>query len=374
MNIHLINREKFTTQFIERFEKFNLNNVYFVIDKDYNSAISKQINIFFVSENKNEILEKIKEILVSENISNLFIHYLDYFKSSIINELSNQFSFKTYWILYGADLYSKLQIKVNYSLYDDESILKEPLSFNKIKKKIYKSLFRNPKKEWLSQLETIKNLDFFCFWNPEDFKLLKNNFNTKANFKFFVYDHVVIDSGSSKFHNKKGMLLVNHSASPTGNHFTILKALDKKQLRHDINQIYLPISYGSILVKNKILTFKSDNLQDKIKLLPHFLSKEEYYNLLRSIDVAFFGHKRQEAGFNIFQLLIYGVKVFLREENNLFKYLSNLGVYIFLFNNDLNLTDIRNNLTNEQKLQNKRIILETFKEEKVDLMYKNILY
>ena len=80
------------------------------------------------------------------------------------------------------------------------------------------------------------------------------------------------------------------------------------------------------------------------------------------------GHRRQEAGSNISFLLRNGRKVFLREDNSLLHYYRDLGCVIYSFEKDLNSRDDLKPLTKEQQEINRRIMLESVSQKKVDNM------
>ncbi|MDE5645748.1 MAG: hypothetical protein K2I45_08925, partial [Muribaculaceae bacterium] len=74
---------------------------------------------------------------------------------------------------------------------------------------------------------------------------------------------------------------------------------------------------------------------EKFRPILGYMPQSEYFDMLDKVDVAVFGQRRQEASGNIIQLLRNGVKVFLRNDNNLLYYYRDKGYLIFSFEDDL---------------------------------------
>src|SRR5690606_12945719 len=100
-----------------------------------------------------------------------------------------------------------------------------------------------------------------------------------------------------------------------------------------------------------------------------FLHKEDYFSLLSSCKVAIFGHRRQEAGNNIFFLLGMGTKIFLRPENNLLHYLKKRGFLIYNYYSLKSLSDLVE-LTPAEKAHNLELLKIEFNQEKIEETYK----
>jgi len=318
------------------------------------------------------IVDEISECIGLELKVNIFIHFLDYKKARIVEELRSKFKFKTYWIFYGADLYNRLYKYGNYELYDKNN----NISFlEKIVKGKLRNIFygiKDFKEEYIIK-KTIKKLDNFCFWNPYDFELLKKHYNTNAMFKPFIYDSFDISNITYiKEPNSRLVTIVNHSASLSGNHITILSKFIDLKLYRNI-QIIIPLNYGVKRVMNEVDSFALENFRDQYTQILEFLNKKEYYKLLRNVDIAFFGHRRQEAGANIIYLLASGAKIFLRKDNSLLRFFLDLGVKIYSFEEDFNAKEDLKPLSLIDKKRNNEILLYNFSDKTVDQMFKNLL-
>ena len=183
-------------------------------------------------------------------------------------------------------------------------------------------------------------IDYFCFWNYEDYKLLKQNFNVDIQYKFFAYN-AGYKLGFDELYERnleyseRRSILINHQASLTGNHLTIMNRINAIDCNNQYKKI-CPLSYGSKYIRKIVLKKGTDLFLDKFFPVLDYMPRDEYFDLITSVDVAFIGAKRQEASGNIINLLGNGVKVFLREDNNLLRYYRDKGFIVFSFDKDFN--------------------------------------
>lgn len=369
MNIHLVQDEKFINGSIETFNYYYAaQNVYFVdVDENNRKLVKESDDVYFIPfQHKTKIKKIISSFYKTDGVINLFIHYMSRKAANLAIELKdNQLVDYLYWIFYGADLYSYLALEQNYKLYDYnvsgrecflKDILKRIIGYN----------------NYLLKIARI--LNYFCFWNYYDYLLFCEFIPTKAKFKLFYYTDIekiaLVDLVNKPTHLN---VLVNHSASYTGNHLTILFKLFKIDSKKEIANIVLPLSYGAIKHKNLIIDKANSLFADRTCILDSFLPPQDYFNKINMCQVAIMGHRRQEAAGNISYFLLNGVKVFLREDNNLLKYYKNMGCHIYSFEKDLNtLTDL-SPLTMKQKNANRNILQNALSKENRDKMMRTLI-
>ena len=106
--------------------------------------------------------------------------------------------------------------------------------------------------------------------------------------------------------------------------------------------------------------------------LTEYLDSDAYFQLIDKSAAAIFGHRRQSGAGNIFYLLARGVKVFLREENSIIKYLKDKGVKVFSIEEDLKTYEDLKQLPKEIQEENKRLVLKEFTQEEIDKVYLNL--
>lgn len=374
LNIHLCNDEKFINTAREKFESHFPDRNTFIINKVNNKDLK------YVELSNNTVLfdfesEEIQQYIlsVSEGVKevNIFIHFLDIYKARLINQLRNKLNFKNYWIFYGADLYNLLHKKGRYELFDRKSS-GFVLNIQHLLRGWYFYIrdFRNDNelKEFISEL------NYFCFWNYYDYKLLKDNFKTNAEFRKFIYGSTHdFTSYFEGFKSETKVILVNNSGSASGNHLTILKKLNKEKIKASFSTLIVPLNYGSKNVITEVDAFCVENFNTHYKPLLEFMEKGSYFNLIKEVDVVFFGHLRQEGAGNIILLLSLGAKVFLREQNNMMKYYRDLGLKLFSWEKDFVSEDDLKPLTIAHQKRNREIILKEFSTKNFENIYSKLL-
>ena len=250
---------------------------------------------------------------------------------------------RIYWMFFGMDLYDRLHYVYNYPLYDYNVV---PLKI-KLKKYILNLRSNQVFKKFAN------TIDSFCFWNPNDFSLMQKYFGAKqARLRYYGHGLGKTFDVIPEFDEKDmSRVQVNHSASLSCNHLTVLRKLERldsnKQLR-----VFLPLNYGATAVKKQVKDFASRSAL-QCNILTEFLPLTEYYTTVAQNGVAIFGSRRQEAGGNIITAFRNGVKVYLRDDNNLLQLFRSWDMHVFSFENDLNsVEDLLKPLTLQQKIDN----------------------
>lgn len=364
VNIHLVQDEKFINDSIELFEKYYPHQNYFIVDRTVEECkfVKPQDNVFFIPFGNSQWVKYISEIL-DVYVANILVHYLTRLSALRAIELKNMSVYnRLYWIFYGADLYDYLSVKHNYQLYDYKKIGIIERGVKDLR------LFLN---RWRYIEDFCMRLDYFCFWNPYDYQLLCRYLKTNASFKKFYYvTNTLPDSRNLNKIDSGNKILINHSGSWTGNHLTILEALQKIELSD--KKIVLPLSYGPKKHIDLIEKQAKRLFAERCEIIKDFLPIQSYYKIIGECQYAIMGHRRQEAGGNISFLLLNGKKVFLREDNSLLRYYKDLGCHIYSFEKDLYEQTSFCPLSNEQKMQNSEISQKSLLKENIDYMMLNL--
>lgn len=348
MYIHLLNDAKFARFEIAVFEKFYPNRSLYVFSSgmDNNDPLRNELPDVPISYVKpfdhKQILSQCSEIVDCVLVYNASRHHV---KTAL--SLHQKTGCKIYWILFGMDLYDRLHYVYNYPLYDYNVV---PL---KIKLKKYISNLRSNR----AFKKFVNTIDSFCFWNPNDFELMQKYFGAKQ-VRLRYYSHGLGKPADSipEFDEKDMYRVqVNHSASLSCNHLTILKKLEQIDSNRQL-QVVLPLNYGAAAVKKQVKDYVSRSTLN-CDVLTEFLPLQEYYAVVAQNGVAIFGSRRQEAGGNIITAFRNGVKVYLRNDNNLLNLFRSWGMHVFSFEDDLNsMEDLLKPLTLQQKIDNFKVL------------------
>ena len=374
MNIHIFHDDKFTNGAIEQFEKYYPGqNIYIVLL--YNSTQLKftnpnlKIKTFHIRDNG--IVQQIGQIISSNKGENLFVHYLDTYKASISLKILAKYTLKFYWIFYGGDLYDYLSRYKQYDILDHRSLKKNTFKKDLLKNIKYLLWFGWTTKSAMEK--AYKKLDYFCFWNEYDYTLFTSKVETNARHKDFIY-YNALGNPEYPLVEKKNTIMVNHSASPSGNHFFVLETLKNLALQQQNYTVLLPLSYGDKAFADKIVESAYTTLSCDIKTLRNFIPLGDYQQILSEVKIAIFGMKRQEAAGNIFQLLNMGAKVFLRKENTLLHWLRKRDFMVYSLEDDIEELAQLTGLTDKQIAHNRSCYTKTFNNTVYKEMMDKLLY
>ena len=365
--LHLCFDGNFISNCANTFESFYPNQNLFLVNKDRFKLrmLQEKTNIValpFIESN----YEQIWKIVEEKKVDRIVLHGLSRSYLLLLRFLFERKSFRVYWIFWGYELYISLNQLGKYDLVDGKLnpfslwAYMCPTKYNLVLRKL---LGKNIISQVL--LDIINYVDYFCFWNYKDFELLQENFPSKVKYKFFAYSAYsqkdeTINVKTIDFHLKQkqnSAIMLNHQASITGNHRTIMDKIAKIDEDNQYKKI-CPLSYGSSYLRRYVLKKGSKMFGENFIPILNYMPKDEYFDIINKVSVAIFGARRQEASGNILYLLRNGVKVFLRNDNNLLQYYKEKGYHIFSFEDELNSFEDLTPLTLEQQRQNYYCSLE----------------
>lgn len=361
--LHLVMDHNFINDSIRRFEKYYPGEGLYVMHcVTSEPKIVKNSGEFTVLDLRSAAnREKVVRICREQDVKKVVIHGMLEYMQTLIPMIKEVCDVKIYWIFWGYELYETLTFKKGYKVLDERFNPFLASSYFKpyfVTKLVRKSMGRFPADAYL---KVMRMVDYFCFWNRSDYDLFQKYFPSKAKYRFFAYIANEKDSHPENLFELRARethrVLINHQATVYGNHNTVFKKLREVDADNSLEKV-CPVSYGFPHVRNNILANGRKYFGDKFIPVEKFMSKEAYYELLDSMDVAIFGQRRQEAAGNISQLLHNGVKVFLRNDNNLLKYFRGMGYLVYSFEDDLNGMEDLKALTLEQQEHNREMFMK----------------
>ncbi|WP_196065830.1 hypothetical protein [Bacteroides cellulosilyticus] len=346
MNIlHLCYDGNFINDSVSVFEKYYPQKNIFLVGKEKNKCrILNASSVFryipFLRENYSEIYHLCKH----SNIDTIVLHGLHRTNVDLLAYLNAEKMYKVYWIFWGYELYIALAQEGRYELLDKK------LHFYSAKSYIYPGKYNKFLRKILGKeimcdvlRKAIPFIDYFCFWNYEDYLLFQREYNTNIQFKYFAYQAMNKEEQSeneiehSSFEKEK-KILINHQASLSANHISIMEKVASIDKLNEYSKI-IPLSYGFSSIRNLVLKEGRKMFGEQFIPILSYMPKNEYIGLIGSVAVAIIGARRQEAAGNIIALLKNGVKVFLRDDNNLLAYYLKKGYIIFSLDKDLKTMD-----------------------------------
>ncbi len=329
----------FFKPFIDVIEKnFDISNHSFCIITNKKEVSSDfQNNRVRYIEN-NEYIRLLKELIISDKV---ILHGLMSPKINLILFLMPRINRKSYWVIWGSDLYyherRKKNVKTNVNEYLRKSIIKR-----------FKGMITHTKgdyelaKKWYGA----KGQYLECIMYPSN-----------------VYKKKELQDLNS---NKKIVIQIGNSADPSNNHEEIFSILEKLSISNF--EIICPLSYGNKAYANEIKEIGEKKFGSNFIALMDFISIEQYLEIQSKITIAFFNHKRQQAMGNIITLIGMGKTVYLREDIVTWQLFQEKGIKLKKINELKDLEVI----TETDKNNNIRIIEDYFSNENLISQLNNI--
>lgn len=304
-------------------ENYNYNNVYFV---------SKKIKcILFALKN----MYRCEKIILHGLFSNFEI--MNFFIQPWLLKKCN-------WVIWGGDLYEHK--------FRDNSI-----------KSSINEFFR---------AFVIQRMSGLITHVYGDYELAKLWYKTKGEYYYcFCYPSNLYKKYQVKkkgFSNLKTCILVGNSADKTNNHIEIFNKLSF--LKNEDIEIICPLSYGDCEYRNMVVKIGFSLFGDKFKPITDFMKSVKYLELLATVDVALFNHKRQQALGNIISLIGMGKKVYIRDDVTTWEFckMHELKVY----NTNSTLVDVLEKLDDSEKDKNIENASGRFSYEKLKMDWVRI--
>lgn len=315
--------------------------------------------------------EKNRELLIDKleesDVEKVFVHFLMFGSVDFAIELKRRLKIELNWIFYGADLYSVLERYGKYNLFDRITSPRKYFSPKQFAKKyLYKKAIQYSK-----FAKAVACFDLFCFWNTYDYHLLRQHFKDAKGYKFFFY-FTLVDRSIKPVFEKEDRILINHSGSETGNHLHVINHL-APLISKGQTECIVPLSYGRPGNISRILKKGAIILEGSFQPLLEFMPYTQYFQLLSTVKVAVFGHRRQEAGGNVFMLLALGAKIFLREDNSMLNWLKDQGFIVFSFEKDLKGSASLSPMSWKDMENNHNVFLRVFGEAAENESMRNLL-
>ena len=325
--LHIGPNSRIYTDFIEFVEEnFDKKEHKFLYTKENGKSLIE--NIFFI----------IKFTIYGLKAQKIFIHGLFNKKMIIFLYIFRFFLKKSYWIMWGGDLYSYNDRKKKSFFYKIEDYVKG-------------------------------NMKGYISYIKGEFKLVQEYFKTKGKFySSFTYPSNLYKKNEVRKEKKDELWIqIGNSADPSNNHFEILEKLSK--FKNMNIKIFCILSYGGNEVYNKKVIDKGIEIfNDKFHPVLDFMKFDEYMNFLSSLDIAIFAHDRQQAFGNITSLLSMKKTVYLKEKVTTYQTLKEMGIEVRSFDKLVDLEEFDENTLEN----NRRIIEENFSEEMLIEQWENI--
>lgn len=334
----------------------------------------KNTYILFVGKNGQESFNYIKSSKASIQSVDTFLDCVSGYDVVVLHSLRSlpieliskiPSSIRVVWLMWGYDFY-------NFQVYNSRLI--GPLSRKTITPRVRAREIKSAVKFCLFERsiyrESLSRIDYFSGVFPYEYDLFMNLSrypNLKAKPIDFYYGSskfFVPEEPNNKIDNKFCNVIIGNSGDPRNNTleaFEILKgALDGNTL----DKIIVPLSYGSDKVFIKKVKRRGNDLWG-MKFIPldTYMPLNEYLEVVSNCKVAVYYHERQQASDNVLMQLMYGAKVYMSATSLMYKYLKNLGFYIYSLQQDID--EINEPLPKEYIITNRTILSKHYSSTKL---------
>ena len=157
-----------------------------------------------------------------------------------------------------------------------------------------------------------------------------------------------------------GPILVNNSATATGNHVDVFRKLDKIGVRSDL---IVPLNYGDSPADLDFVKEEGAKiLGDRFRPILDFMPKDDYFRYISQCTHMVMGHNRQQALGNIIWGLSAGLKLFFWKRSPVYRQYKAMGFEICSLD-DATLEDFNMCLPIESQRRNAALVVEHFGKE-----------
>lgn len=220
------------------------------------------------------------------------------------------------------------------------------------------------------KLLSISHIHYFAPVLPEEYDLVMERLAACwSRPQFLSWNYGNLEDNLVKGFEEEAVngvnVLVGNSASVTNNHVEAFLLLSSAPLRQ--YKIVAPLSYGDARYRNIVEEVGKKMFGKNFLPLVDYMPVQEYVGIIQSCGFVVMNHVRQQALGNIVIMLYLGAKVFLREENPVYRYLKKLGVCIYTVQAlAVDSTMLEEGLSHEEKANNRRIMISNWSRKTSD--------
>lgn len=355
--LHIVTDDKFIDGAISLFEcDERVDNNYVIIGEECPLKYIKCDKVHFILAGN-----ALDEINRSDVV---IIHSLPAIPLSIIGQINKRI--KVVWFAWGYDIYEKPYNFIPQCLYGPRT--RRHFLLGHLKEKICRRQTNKTELEVEAYKNDILNrIDYFSGVFPYEVELLKQFqplFHAQGvDFYYGSTSFFIPEKPETKVVHGKKNIIIGNSGNPTGNHLDALQKISSINLNQD-TKIILPLSYGGTEGYKSTIEKKANKIApNRVLSLRDYLPLNEYMDIISNCRAAIFAHERQQASDNIFLQILYGARVYLSESSYAYKYLKDLGLSIFAYQNDIHL--LNEELSDEEVMNNRKILSSLYSSSKL---------
>ena len=354
MILHLLFEDKFEEYAVKQFSEEEMCSEFVVISFRKTSSCS-------VSSNKvktiRDVSEEFKELLSNlGNYKAIIFHGLFHpWQERVLCAVPPEV--KVAWVFWGGDIYGRKELKPNYLCLSSKFLV--------VLQKLSKVVTRkkeNPPYEIPYSL--FKRIDYCLTDIHEDFVFVKEYLKSDIQeiwYNYYSIEETLGDMADSTISGND--VLVGNSSSIECNHLHGFRLI--RHLKLGESKVVVPLSYGELWLKNKLLVIGRALLGSHFFPLLDFIPREEYNQIIQKCSAVVMPHYRPQAFGNILTALWIGSRVYLSERSVLYAYFKRIGAVVFSLEHDLKRSDsqVLSPLSENERQQNRNAIEKYYSKE-----------
>ncbi|MFD2891043.1 TDP-N-acetylfucosamine:lipid II N-acetylfucosaminyltransferase [Flavobacterium chuncheonense] len=362
--VHVASDEKFINSAFAQFEAVYKGANFFYLIVDDITAPLKYVNPnnqIFLETNAVANLKKLHEKFKDATL--ICFHSLNYFNSIVLNHTPSYY--KTLCMFWGLEFYNNpiffnqqdvLGIQTFGAYFKKDLQEKLLTSFKDVFRQLKYRLIDGTNSPHTEVAKAIRKVDFCGALYEEEHELMKIKASVNFDFFKFTYYPLELMIGENSDWVTGTDIMLGNSASYSNNHLEAFELLNKFNLEN--RKVVLPLSYGNQSYKEDILKKGETALRDHFEPLTTFLGLQEYNNYLKRCGIVIMNHYRQQAFGNIVVMLFMGAKLYLNENNTIYRFLKRMGIHVYSISDDFNADNINalEVLDNDKRIHNREVL------------------
>ena len=205
-----------------------------------------------------------------------------------------------------------------------------------------------------------------------EFELVKKYYHTYAENICTTYPRIFFAFPKQVPHDYIS-IIVGNSRDPSNEHIDALRLLSR--FKDENIRIYVVLSYGDCPVGyvENVNRVGTDYFGDKYVPITGMMDLKTYHQFLSNVDIMICNHRRQQARGNLFAMLKYGKKVFIRSGISTEEVFNEYGLKFFL-TDDIESTSFSSFVafSESEAKQNDTILTKMFSNETLFSLWDNL--
>lgn len=318
MIIHISqNNAKYPNKFLPGLKDFVDHHVhgsqqhYYIYEGDSTGLNKKDPQHIFINQMFSGVAKYRIFYGLLKKANKIFIHGPFSKMLLLLFTLYPRFLKKTYWVMWGTDLYQQEK---------DKGSLGEVGLSNYVKNKL--------------KARVIQRIGYLVTFLSGDVDIARSLYGATGVYReSFVYPSNLYNPLIVKNEEASSDLsiIIGNSAYPRNDHIQAFSLINesRKNIQKDI-KVYAPLSYGGTDdYISKVIQSGSEFFGDNFVPITDFLSLAEYTALLGKINIAINASRRQQSLGNTITLLGAGAKVYMYKDVSQWEFFNCLGVRVY---------------------------------------------